>query len=163
MLVPEILIDISQSVEGSIIGLPHTLICTAIVVIGVSPSLVEVEWSGSTSLSESPRVTIFHQSSTGSQHRLKFGRTVTFSPLLGHDIGEYTCSVTVTAFDRIGDSESVMVMANGTYVKCARFTCTVPYISYCLKLWPEHLFLCCNFSSRPLSKTGACMRPMFIS
>ena len=82
-------------------------------VIGVSPSIVKVEWSGSTALSESPRVSIFNQSSTGSQNRLKFGRTVTFSPLLGHDIGEYTCSVTVTAFDRIADSASVMVMANG--------------------------------------------------
>ena len=82
-------------------------------VIGVSPSLVKVEWSGHTSLSESPRISIFNQSSTGSQHRLKFGRTVTFSPLLDHDIGEYICSVTVTSFDRIGDSESVMVMANG--------------------------------------------------
>ena len=113
LLVPEILIDISQSVEGSVVGLPHTLICTAIVVIGVSPSLVKVEWSGSTSLSESPRVSLFNQSSTGSQHRLKFGRTVTFSPLLSYDIGAYTCSVMVTGFDRIGDSESVMVMANG--------------------------------------------------
>ena len=107
------MIDISQSVDGSIIGLPHSLMCTAIVVVGVSPSLVKVEWSGSTSLSESPRVSIFNQSSTGSQHRLKFGRTVTFSPLLVHDIGEYICSVTVTSFDKIGDSESVMVMANG--------------------------------------------------
>ena len=107
------MIDISQSVEGSVIGLPHTLICTAIVVTGVSPSLVKVEWSGSTTLSESPRVAIFNQSVTGSQHRLKFGRTVTFSPLLSHDMGEYTCSLMVTGFDRIGNSESVIVMANG--------------------------------------------------
>ena len=109
------MIDISQSVEGSIIGLPHTLICTAIVVFGVSPSLVKVEWSGSTSLSESPRVSLFNQSSAGSQHRLKFGRTVTFSPLLSYDIGAYTCSVMVTGFDKSGDSESVMVMTNGKY------------------------------------------------
>ena len=114
MLVPQILVDISQSVEGSVIGLPHTLSCTAIVVIGVSPSLVKVEWSG-TSLSESPRVAIFNQTSARSHHRLKFGRTVTFLPLLGHDIGEYNCSVTVTGFDRIGNLENVMVMVNGKY------------------------------------------------
>ena len=141
LLVPEILIDISQSVEGSIIGLPHTLICTAIVVIGVSPSIVKIEWSGSTSLSESPRVAIFNQSSTGSQHRLKFGRTVTFSPLLSHDIGEYTCSVTVTTFDRIGDSQSVMVMAYG--MQYVSYLHTVyPLLS---QIWYEHLFFGATF------------------
>ena len=114
-VVPAISIDISQSVEGSVIGLPHTLTCTAIVVYGVSPSLVKVEWSGSTSLSQSPRVTIFNQSSTGSQYRLNFGRTVRFLPLLDHDIGEYICSVMVTGFDRIGSSVGVTVMANGKH------------------------------------------------
>ena len=97
-------------------------------VIGVSPSLVEVEWSGTTSLSESPRVTIFDQSSTGSQHRLKFGRTVTFSPLLSQDIGEYTCSVMVTSFDRIGDSESVMVIANGMQCVSDSHICMYHYL-----------------------------------
>ena len=115
-VVPKVLIDISQSVEGSVIGLPHTLVCTAIVVVGVSPPLVKVEWIGNTSLSESPRVTIFNQTSTGSQRRLKFARTVAFSPLLGHDIGEYTCIVTVTGFERSGNTESIMVMTNGNYV-----------------------------------------------
>ena len=112
-LVPQILIDISQSVEGSVVGLPHTLICTATVVIGVSPSLVKVGWSGSSSLSESPRVTIFNQTYTGSQYKLIFGRTVAFSPLLNYDSGEYTCSVIITGFHGNGSSETVMVMANG--------------------------------------------------
>ena len=115
LLVPKISVDVSQSVEGSIIGLSHTLVCTAIAVVGVSPSLVKIEWSGNTSLSESPRVIIFYQTSTRSQNRLKFARTVSFSPLLGHDTGEYTCSVVVTGFDRSGDSENVMVMTNGKY------------------------------------------------
>jgi len=115
-IVPRIFIDISQSVEGSVIGLTHTLICTAIVVTGVSPSLVKVNWSGTTSLSESPRVIVFDQTYTGSQYRLRFGKALTFSPLLGHDAGEYTCSVMVTGFDRVGNSKSVMVMANGMYI-----------------------------------------------
>ena len=115
LLVPKVFIDVSQSVEGSIIGLPHTLVCTAIVVVGVSPPLVKIEWSGNSSLSESPRVIIFNQTNTRSQRRLKFARTVAFSPLLGQDIAEYTCSVMVTGFDRSGDSESVMVMTNGKY------------------------------------------------
>ena len=117
MLVPKVLIDVSQSVEGSIIGLPHTLVCTAIVVVGVSPPLVKIEWIGNSSLSESPRVIIFNQTNTRSQHRLKFARTVSFSPLLGHDIGEYTCSVTVAGFDRSGNSENVMVITNGKYMR----------------------------------------------
>jgi len=112
-IVPRILINISQSVEGSVIGLTHTLICTAIVAIGVSPSPVKVNWSGSTSLSESPWVVTFDQTYTGSQYR--FGKVSTFSPLLSHDVGEYTCSVIVTGFDRAGNSESVKVIANGMY------------------------------------------------
>ena len=113
MLVPKIPIDISQSVEGSIIGLPHTLVCTATVVVGVSPPLVKIEWNEGTSLSESPRVSMFDQASSKSQHRLKFSRTVTFSPLLGHDTGKYTCSVTVTGFDSVDTSESITVTTNG--------------------------------------------------
>ena len=114
-LVPKILIDISQSVEGSIVGLPHTLICTAIIAHGVSPSLVKVDWKGSTSLLGSSRVAIFNQTIARSHHKLKFGRTITFSPLLAHDAGEYICSVTVTGFDEIGISGSVIVAANGEY------------------------------------------------
>ena len=43
LLVPKVLIDTSQSVEGPVIGLPHTLVCTAIVVVGVSPPLVKID------------------------------------------------------------------------------------------------------------------------
>ena len=115
-LVPEIMIDISQSVDGSIIGLPHSLMCTAIVVVGVSPSLVKVEWSGSTSLSESPRVSIFNQTKTNLQDTLYFGRTVIFSPLIGHDMGEYICSVMVTGFEQTRNSENVIVTTNGYHL-----------------------------------------------
>ena len=109
MLVPDISIDVSQSIEGSVIGLPHTLICTVTVVVGVSPSLVKIDWTGNSSLSEAPRVTIFDQTTTRSHDRLIFERIVTFSPLLSHDIGEYTCSVMVTGFDNIKSSESAYI------------------------------------------------------
>ena len=101
--------------EGSVIGLPHSLMCTAIVVVGVSPSLVTVQWSGGTSLSESPRVSIFNQTITELQDTLYFGRTVLFSPLLDHDMGEYICSVMVTGFNQAEKSENVMVTANGKH------------------------------------------------
>ena len=115
MLVPEISIDVSQSMEGSVIGLPHSLICTVTVVVGVSPSLVKIDWTGNSSLSESPRVTIFDQTITRSHDRLILERIVIFSPLLDLDIGEYTCSVMVTGFDGIGNFESAIVIANGKY------------------------------------------------
>ena len=56
---------------------------------------------------------MFDQASSKSQHRLKFSRTVTFSPLLGQDAGEYTCSMTVTGFDSVDITENVTVMTNG--------------------------------------------------
>ena len=115
LLVPNISIGVSQSIEGSVIGLPHTLICTVTVVVGVSPSLVKIDWTGNSSLSEAPRVTIFDQTTTRSHDRLIFERIVAFSPLLSHDIGEYTCSVMVTGFDEAGNLESAIVMANGKY------------------------------------------------
>ena len=108
------MIDISQSAEGSIIGLPHSLTCTATIVVGVSLSLVKVHWIGSASLSES-RVSIFNQTSTESYDILNFTRTVEFSPLLGRDMGEYICSVIVTDFNQTGNSDYVMVMTNGKY------------------------------------------------
>ena len=115
MLVPEISIGVSQSIEGSVIGLPHTLICAVAVVVGLSPSLAKIDWTGNSSLSEAPRVTIFDQTTTRSHDRLIFERIVAFSPLLSHDIGEYTCSVMVTGFDEAGNLESAIVMANGKY------------------------------------------------
>ena len=109
-------IEISQSTEGSVIGLSHTLICTVATAVGVSPSLVKIDWSRNSSLSESPRVTIFDQTTTRSHDTLILKRIVAFSPLLYHDIGEYTCSVMVTGFDGVGNLESAMIMANGMYI-----------------------------------------------
>ena len=120
MLVPDISIDISQSVEGSVIGLPHTLICIVATVVGVSPSLVKIDWTGNSSLSESPRVSIFEQTTTRSHDALILERIVAFSPLLYHDIGEYRCSVTVTGFDSVGRLESAIIMANGNYRQITR-------------------------------------------
>ena len=117
MLVPEISIEISQSKEGSVIGLPHTLICTVTTVVGVSPSLVKIDWTGNSSLSESSRVTIFDQTTTRSHDTLILERIVAFSPLLYHDIGKYTCSVMVTGFDGVGNLESAIIIANGKYHK----------------------------------------------
>ena len=109
LLVPQPSVVISQSLDGSISGLNHTLICTATVVNGVSPSLVMISWTGGSSLPSSPRVAISDQSNVG----LVYTKAVTFSPLLNGDGGQYTCSVSVTGFDEAITSDNVLVMVNG--------------------------------------------------
>ena len=100
---------ISQSVNGSVSGLDHTLTCTVVVVNGVQSDLVMISWTGGSSLSSSPRVTTTDQTNVG----LVYTRTVIFSPLLNGDGGQYTCSVTVTGFDEADSTNNTMVMVNG--------------------------------------------------
>ena len=90
-------------------GLDTVLNCTAIVANGVPSSLVNVNWSGGASLSDSPRVTISDVTNNGSQYTTM----VTFSPLLSRDGGQYNCSVSVNGFDEADNSDSVMIMVNG--------------------------------------------------
>ena len=68
-----------------------------------------ISWTGHSSLSSSPRVTISDQTNNGAVYT----RTVTFLPLLNSDGGQYTCSVAVTGFDEADISNSVTVMVNG--------------------------------------------------
>ena len=140
MLVSEISIDVSQSIEGSVIGLPHSLICTVTVVVGVSPSLVKIDWTGNSSLSESPRVTIFDQTITRSHDRLILERIVIFSPLLDLDIGEYTCSVMMTGFDGIGNFESAIVIANDKY-QIIRY-CNTIYLASIKTFHSKFTYIC---------------------
>ena len=117
--VPQALINITQSMEGSVSGLNHTLTCTVTVANGVSSSLVVIDWSGGDSLSESSRVIISDQTNNGVQYT----RTVTFSPLLSIDGGEYICSVSVDGFSEADNSQSVTVMVNGRYTCITSLLC----------------------------------------
>ena len=111
-LVPKPSLTISQSVDNPNIGLNYTLTCTVTVAKGVSSSLVVIDWSGGDSLSESSRVIISDQTNNGVQYT----RTVTFSPLLSIDGGEYTCSVSVNGFGEANNSDSVTVVVTGKSV-----------------------------------------------
>ena len=91
------------------IGQNHILTCTVTVASGVSSSLVEVNWSGGASLSDSPRVTISNVTNNG----LQYTTMITFSPLLSRDGGQYTCSVSVDGFDEADNSNNIMVMISG--------------------------------------------------
>jgi len=94
-----------QSMKGGIIGENHNITCTATVTNGISPSLVMISWTGGSSLSDSPRVTISDQTIIG----IVYTRTVTFSPLLSVDGGRYNCYALVTGFDEANSSSSVIV------------------------------------------------------
>ena len=108
-IVPQATLDISESTEGSVSGLTHTLTCTATLANGVLPSLVTISWSGG-SLSQSPRVIVSDQTTNGSHYT----RTVTFSPLLYNDAGQYNCSVLVDGFDEAQTSDDVLIiLVNG--------------------------------------------------
>ena len=111
-LVPKPSFVISQSMDNPNITQNHTLTCTVTVASGVSSSLVVIDWSGGDSLSESSRVIISDQTNNGVQYT----RTVTFSPLLSIDDGEYTCSVSVSNFSEADNSDSVTVMVNGKFI-----------------------------------------------
>ena len=108
-VVPQPQLIISQSVGTSVSGLNHTLTCTVIVVNGVQSHLVMINWTGSSSSSSSPRVTITDQTDVG----LAYTRTVIFSPLLNGDGGQYTCSVTVGGYDEADSTKNTMVVVNG--------------------------------------------------
>ena len=108
-LVPKPSLVISQLVDNPNIGQNHVLTCTVTVAKGVSSSLVVIDWSGGDSLSESSRVIISDQTNNGVQYT----RTVTFSPLLSIDGGEYTCSVSVNGFAEANNSDIAAVVVTG--------------------------------------------------
>jgi len=64
-----------------------------------------ISWTGQSLLSSSPRVNISNQTNDG----VVYTRTVTFSPLLNGDGGQYTCSVSVGGFDEANISSNVIV------------------------------------------------------
>ena len=107
--VPQPLINISQSMEGSVSGLDRTLTCSVMAIVGVSSHLMMVNWTGGSSLPESPRVSVSELSNNMSL----FTRTVTFSPLLNDDAGWYNCTVSVTGFDEATTSNNVTIVVNG--------------------------------------------------
>ena len=102
--VPQALITVSQSEEGSVSGLNHTLYCTVTLVNGVSSSLVMVNWDREDSASN-----YIMTVDNGTQ----FTRTITFIPLLNANGGQYTCSVSVTGFSEADSSDTVTIIVNG--------------------------------------------------
>ena len=108
--VPQAMINVSQSSEGSVSGLNHTLTCIATVVNGVSPSLVMVNWD------REDTATIISNDTMSVSDGLQYTRMITFSPILSRDRGQYICSVSVTGFSKADNSYTIMVMVSGKQI-----------------------------------------------
>ena len=106
-LVPQASVGITQSREGSISGLSHTLTCTVIVVNGVMESLVTISWDREDTASS------LSTDNMATDDGLQFRRAITFLPLLKDNGTQYTCSVSVTGFGEADNSDSVTIMVNG--------------------------------------------------
>lgn len=110
-------INVSQSTEGQTIGLAHKLFCTLLVTNGVSPLHVNISWSGSGLLSESPRIITSNLTYNGSLYT----KTITFIPLLSRDEGEYTCYAEIIGFSETMSSKGLTVIAEGIYMHIANY------------------------------------------
>ena len=108
-LVPQSVVSIMPSPERLVSGLDTVLNCTVTVANGVPSSIVNVNWTGGASLSDSPRVIVSDVTNNG----LNYITNITFSPLLNKDGGQYTCFVSVDGFDEANNSGSVMIVING--------------------------------------------------
>ena len=108
-LVPKASLVLSQSVREFVSGLIQTLTCAATLVQGVSPSLVTINWNGVSVQHASPRVVVSDQINNGSQYI----KSITFSPLLNSDGGQYSCSLNVTGFSEADVINYVAVLVNG--------------------------------------------------
>ena len=102
-------INVSQSAQEFTIGLGYTLECTFLVTDGVSPFLVNINWNGSASLSESSRIILSNLTNNGSLYT----RSIAFIPLLSSDSGEYTCYADIIGFGETMLSESLIVIPEG--------------------------------------------------
>ena len=97
----------NQSVENPNEGSPYTLTCTFTLPNGVSPDLLNIEWSGHRSvMSSDPRVIISNTTSVGMR---QYAKTLTFQPVQSVDNGNYTCVVNIAGFD----TYSSVIMVNG--------------------------------------------------
>jgi len=127
------MINITQSMDGAVSGQELTLTCTVTVVDGVE-SNVTISWTGplsSSPLSSSPRVTISDQTN----NVVVYTRTVTFSPVLNGDGGQYNCSVVVTGFDEASNFDDVMVLVNSKCTSVPHLPIsTLIHISHCTYL-----------------------------
>ena len=87
----------------------HNLTCTYTLPDGVSPDLLEIEWSGHRSLTSTGSRVIISTMITGPR---QYTRTVSFTEIQPTDSGVYTCTITIIGFDSSFDT----INLNGKYV-----------------------------------------------
>lgn len=96
--------EVNQTVQNPDEGSSHNLTCTFRLPIGVSPELLQIEWSGHRSLMPSnSRVIISDLTNTTVAQHVQYMKTVTFPQVQPVDDGNYTCTVTITGFTTTRD------------------------------------------------------------
>ena len=108
--VPQATISVSQSSEGSVSGLYHTLTCIATVVNGVSPSLVMVSWD------REETATMISNDTMPISDGLQFTRIISYSPIDTSRRGPHTCSVLVDGFSEADNSADLTVVVSGKQI-----------------------------------------------
>ena len=111
ILVSEVSINVTQSTEGSIIGLAHRLECKFLITSGVSSFLVNISWNNSALLYGSSRIVVSNLTNNASL----YSKNIIFLPLLSHDSGKHTCCGEITGFSKTMLCKSLNVMATGMY------------------------------------------------
>ena len=107
MVIPEV----NQTVQNPDEGSSHNLTCTIILPTGVSPDLLQIEWSGHRSLMpNNSRVIISDITNTAVPQQ--YTRIVTFQQVQPVDDGNYTCTVNITGFTTSRD----VITVNGEYL-----------------------------------------------
>ena len=115
LTVPQVPLSISQPYRRPVSGQLYNLTCRA-TLLGVSSSLVMLNWTEQNSLSEyvdirqSSRVILSDLTTNGSQ----IMRTVTFLPLLRSDARDYLCTVIVLGYINAYNIYRVVVGVDGT-------------------------------------------------
>jgi len=109
MLVPQVPLSITPSMDYPVSGQPYNLTCTA-TARSVLPFLVMLNWTEyGFEIPVSSRVNILDLITNGPQ----IMRTVTFLPLLRSDAGEYFCTVTVLDNIDAYNTHHIAISVNG--------------------------------------------------
>ena len=113
--------EVNQTVQNPDEGSSHILMCTIILPTGVSPDLLQIEWSGHRSLMpNNPRVIVSNITKTTEAQQ--YTKIVTFQQVQPVDDGNYTCTVSISGFTTSSD----VIIVNGEY-PCS---CIVLLFSY---------------------------------
>ena len=119
---------VNQTVQNPNQGSSHNLTCTIKLPVGVSPDLLQIEWSHRSLMPSDPRVIISNLTSTAVPRQ--YTKIVTFQQVQSVDNGNYTCIVSITGFITIRENITV----NGENVVALIMYCLLHLIVVCMHI-----------------------------